>query len=456
MKPLYSFFVRRGSAFAASALLLTACGPTQQSQSQTQQRQSDIAQANASPPSSPSTSQTQSKNFVFVTEPPDDGSLGTPQAEVSILKMQRGVLRLFGVQPGQMYEATWRLSEGTGRPIMTNVFRFTPDAPNYSSWWPFQPDYKVHKAGKWKWTAEVKGLGRYSTEVSVLPPPPTELKDLALHEKARESVFRAFAHYWVALTNDYFTVVPVAERVQQDQTTYSQPSAQSPSFALHSVERQHKQDMLNQLARQGSSDTRRMRELGTELDQLTRLAQQQEPAKPRIILSTMQARDVGFHFTRDFVSDADRLNGINYLGSASFGFRLYRLFIPGKGWLDWKETDRPSSEFTEALGEMVSATSIPSELQGVIRVSFRIMERDGNWFIQTEGGERFANGKPDGTAKAVPHRAPRIEFVQEIVRTGRSPDRERDQVIGLSAREDPAALERGIIATMTQLRGRTL
>lgn len=451
MKPLFSFFVGQRFAVAACALVLTACGPAQQSQ--TQQPQGDVAQANGASPSIP---QTPSKNFVFVTEPRDDGSLGSPQAEISILKKQLAVLNLYELQPGQLYVSTWSLSDGGKRPIMTDVYRFAPDAPNYSVWYPFEPDYKVHKAGKWKWTAEVQGLGRYSTEVSVLPPTPTELKDLALHEKARESAYRAFAHYWIAFTNDYFTVVPVAERVQQDQTTYSQPSAQSPSFDLHSVERQHKQDMLNQLARQGSSDTRRMRELGTELDQLTRLAQQQGPAKPRIILSTMQVRDGHLHLTRDNVSKADKLNGINYLGTGTFGFRLYRLFIPEKGWLDWKETDRPSSEFTEALGEMVSARSIPSEMEGVIRVKFHIMERDGNWFVQTEGGERFANGKPDGTVKLVPHRAPRIEFVEEIVRTGRSPDRERDQVIGLSAREDPAALERGIIATMTQLRGRTL
>jgi len=460
MKSLYAYFLHRGSSFAVCTLVLTACGPAQQSQ--TQQPQADKAQADAaSTPSSPSTPQTQSKNFLFVTEPTEDDSIGPPLAEFSILKPQCAILRLFGLQPGQMYEITWRTSDAAGNVINTKVQRFTPDESDFNAWWTFQPDYKVRKPGKWKWTAEVKGLGRYSTEVIVLPPTPTELKDLALHEKARESVFRAFAHYWVGFSNDYFTVVSLAERVQEDQTGYSKPSYSQPTIPsaandIHYVERQYKQYQLDQLNRQRSSDTTRMSQLERELEALNLLSEQEQPAKPRIILSTMQARDVGFNFTRDFVSDADRLNGINYLGTASFGFRLYRFFIPGKGWLDWKETDRASSEFTQALGNMMSATDIPSDLHGTIRVKFRITERDGNWFVQTEGGERFANGKPDGTVKSVPHRAPRLEFVQEIVRTGRSPDRDRDQAIGLSAREDPAALERGIIATMTQLRGRTL
>ena len=506
MKPLS---LQTSVALLALAFLLSACGPSQQTSP-------DKAQAKEPHEGAVATSEpakTTAKNFLFVTDVIAEDPTGDPVAEISIVRPQRAMLRCNEIQIGRQYEATFRLLDGAGHQLCNKAGRFTPTETPWTVWCPFEPDYKVQKAGKWKWTVDVPGLGRYATEIGVLPPTPTELAELARHEKARESVFRAFAYYWLGHTNDYFTLVPQAE----PSATRGATAADEDPVAK--TRRQINQEVARG-GREGAEALRQYKARKGEIEfqdpktiDITKLAQDSPPpdlpdfgsrsrasqAKPQPTLPAKRqhedtlldvtmdnARMVGddpaavlrksrpinvdayvdyYHllevrgltssFSQNFVTEADTLNGINYRGTATFGFRLYRFFVPGKGWNDWQDVSRSPNEFFEALAQIIGSSDVPSELHDRLAVEFTIVERDGNWFVVANNQDRFANGKLVATGRPV-NLAPTTAYARRILTTGTTPDRDTDRNLGKLARDNPQALENGIIATMSQLRGRTL
>ncbi len=380
---------------AAVALLLTGCHP---------QRAESPAVAKAdSPPAAPS------RNTFYLTCAETDCDTSVVFQEATLLSPHRAKLDLVGLALGKAYEARWRLQDGDGKVIVTDKFPFTPTTSGWSVWFNFQPDYKTQKAGKWRWTVEIPGVGRHALEFTMLPPTPSQLRDLALHEQAREEVFRAFAQYWLNYSGHYFTTVV----------------AHSGAVPRH----------WNQFS--------------------------SEPPAVTEAVSLLQVSGLDYRFDRGFVSDADRLNGISYRGSAAFGFNVYRFFTSDGGWSDWKDAQSYGGPFAQALAQMFGGLGVrmPSNFRGDFNLSFTIEQKDGHWRILADGGDLFVNGKRIESATASPKKTeviqPRLDFVQQLA-GGLGTQRNRDRLSGDSVKASPEEIGRNTITTMTALRGRSL
>ena len=128
-----------------------------------------------------------------------EASQELPVREISLLADQTVVASLQGFMPGKPYSIEWQGYDGAGKKLLVSnrVVTFTPGESSWSNTFDFAPDRRIHKPGKWTWTAKVSGLGRFSTELNVLAPSPDELEANAFYEKARENAFRVFSHYWI-------------------------------------------------------------------------------------------------------------------------------------------------------------------------------------------------------------------------------------------------------------------
>ena len=383
---------------------------------------------------------------MYVTDKIAEDPSGTAISEISIAQPHRAMLRLVDLQPNQLnrsYESTWRLFDPNGREMVKTVFRFTPPNTPFTVWHKFSPNHKVDKAGRWKWMVDVPELGRYATEIGILPATPTELDELARHEKARESVFRAFSHYWLAHTNDCFTTFTQTGTVT---TEVVRKESQLPAndASMYSFTESEMRGSLAQLMVQRSNARERARARGP-------MSVEVEVSKDVIL----QVRGLDNSFSQGFVSEANRLNGVNYRGSATFGFRLYRFFVQGTGWSDWQDVISAPGELMQSLANFLGMNGIPGDLEGRLVVSFEILERDGNWFVTCNNGDRFSNGKLVSQGKPL-NTVPVLSQVERLVVRGVNVGREEDRQLGKFARDNPVPLEQEIIATMNQLRGRPL
>ena len=342
------------------------------------------------------------KDYLLITSGGDD-----PQVcrEVSMISPHKAELRLFNLKPGKPCKIHWLLQDAQGVELLRDDFEFTPTQSVDTAWRSFQPDYKTHRAGNWTWKAKVDGAGRYSAEVTVLPPTPSEMDDLTHYEQAREEVFRAFAYTWLTHNHDYFTTI---------------------------ISRKNQQEYY--------------------------YGGRQRDSAPSESLALLQVRDLKFSFSRDCISDADRLNGISYSGSATFGFSLYRTWTRADGWGDWFDTVRYPNEFFAALAQFVGPEA-PYQFRNQANLQFRFECKDGHWRVWSDTGLVFVNGavknpKP-GELKSFEVLQPKLEVVQSIA-SSLGQQRTLDAASGERVKASPEEIDRNTITTMTSLRGRTL
>ena len=150
-----------------------------------------------------------------------------------------------------------------------------------------------------------------------------------------------------------------------------------------------------------------------------------------------QVAGMDYNSQQEFVTPADQLNGITYLGTVGFGFTLYRSFDPETGWAEWKDVNRPENALHYGWNRLTGAEyADPEKHQQAPSMRFKVECRDGNWLVTSSEGSRFINGnrkddekvKADAATKAKEGRSyrdgepvftgevfqPRIDYVAKI------------------------------------------
>ncbi len=251
------------------------------------------------------------------------------------------VVRFYHLVPGRAYQVVCDVEDDDGVKILGDAPRNIQSATaEGTAYFPFIPDREKHAAGDWTARVSVSGIGviEYEFEVDGLT---GEQKDsLADHEEAREQVKKAFAHFWVVAAH-------------QKQKTFVTATGERETEDLF------KRYKLYQVA-------------GLEYN-----SQQQ------------------------YVTPADRLNGISYLGTIGFGFTLYRSYDPDTGWGEWKDVDRPENILHYGWNRLSGQEyGDPERRQQAPSMRFKIECRDGNWIVTTQEGARFINGSRKDDDKA--------------------------------------------------------
>jgi hypothetical protein len=326
--------------------------------------------------------------------------------EVSILKPHTAIARLASLTVGREYEVNFSCCDASGKEIyrVKKPHVFTATATSWLAYASFTPDHKIQKAGKWTWVAEIRSVGKFKTEVGILPPTPDDLQDIARYEAARENALRAFANYWLGVNGTFHTVISYERKMTDAEHTY--------------------------LGNGPAHETR------------------DDPSVGYIEIAGLE-----WGMTKGFTSEADKLNGITYRGNMSATFRVFR-YHRNEGWTDWEDCGGLPSQFTAILGNFLQF--VPSELSHKLNLDFTIMQRDGNWFVTTSSGDEFSNGKLVRADSQWKNVVPLPSYAEGLLRGARSFTRDSYQAMGEAARNDPAVVEQSAIATMKMLRGKEL
>ncbi len=371
----------------ATALLLSATGCGKKVPYEVHDMYSKDQQASPNAPKEAS--------CCYVVEGYHENPIGESSvSQISILKSHMAVVSLCNLEAGRQYTAEFCCCDASGKEIYKSdkPLLFTPSSSAWYVWVTMRPDYKMHKAGKWKWVVSVKGVGKFTTELGVLPPTPDELTDLARYEKARENVFRAFSRYWLGIDGTFHTTICYQIRIDD----YGQ-----------------------------------------------RLS----------VGAYVQVAGLEWSMAHGALSEADMLNGVTFRGEVSFSFRVFRYYRE-QGWTDWQDCQQLPYAFTKIFGNVFSG--VPAELDQKVNLTFYVMERDGNWFVTTPAGDEFVNGKFASDRALYKNIAPLEAYARSIATGAKSFTRESYRAMGEDARNNPAVVEQSAIATMTMLRGRNL
>jgi hypothetical protein len=76
------------------------------------------------------------------------------------------------------------------------------------------PNFKTHAPGKWTATGEIKGIGNYKAQYTVLASTPAENAQFQLYEQGAEEALNAVAHYWTAYKGSYFAFLDKDRLIQ--------------------------------------------------------------------------------------------------------------------------------------------------------------------------------------------------------------------------------------------------
>ena len=188
----------------------------------------------------------------------------------------------------------------------------------------------------------------------------------------------------------------------------------------------------------------------------------------------VQMAKIRSRFVEAPVSDADKLNGINYRGSAAFTFGVFRFYREGKGWAGWVDVKRPETDFelmvaraiqtaneTFNIGPDVTSTPLTSGLR------FEFYEQDGNWFVISDQGDLFVNGAARGKRDFEQLRPsnpvllpssvfqPDQAILKDLLAPGTS-TRDIAREMGDKVRASPESLKQQAVGTMSLLRGQNL
>ncbi len=215
----------------------------------------------------------------------------------------------------------------------------------------FQPDYLPYVPGLWKWVATVDGKTSFTNEFDVVQLDESDQARLLFSRKALEATARVFSYYWLGDGEYAYT-----------------------GFITNDLKRRGVPEKLlpNENPVNGSLSS-------------SNAAASERTIEPMIFL---QVKSMAYRFEDEPVfSEADRANHVHYRGKAQFGFGIYRQYTNSLGWSDW-EGKGPTDE-------VYGWQSIPKvpRFDRILTLEFAVTEKNGDWYIETENGDLFVNGR---------------------------------------------------------------
>lgn len=343
--------------------------------------------------------------MLVVVDPGQPVSTAAPVAEVMLTGGHRLELRLVDAPVGQPMEVTFEARDARGDVLQKISTQAVPTGPGWTVYNQVPASYETNRAGRWTWTASIKGGRTYTTSVSVLPPTPAEMQRLARHEEARENVLRAFSSYWFASGEHLYTKL-------------LQPTTQSgaPTAVFVQVRRWEPDLVLTEVS---------------EVDLLNGVTYRGKAS-------------FNFQYFRVF--------------GAEHG-----------GWSEWSDSKDDLASYvashtqasTSQLDAMVAGLGVKvapkprPPLAALLKLDYTLTQKDGNWFLDVAGDGEVVNGQRN-SALPLHVVAPSPDEIKSLLTRGRVPVRENDKARGDLARQTAPPLGRPAIDTMTLVRGRTL
>jgi len=255
---------------------------------------------------------------------------------------------------------------------------------------------------------------------------PTEKRELARYEEAAQAAALAFSFYWIKVPEGLLTkIVAPVTNISFTTNTFWIDTSNGLTNAEPFPETYQQQRLPEQI-------------------QIRRQIQTNDSSEEKFLY--LQIQGVTPHFKEEYVSEADQQNGITYRGSVSFEFRLYRRFQPGTGWEEWADSIRCRNEISAWLSKVASklpsfGSSSFSPIPDPLTLNLSILQRDGNWFVDTPSGDRFIKGKRIRAKSDLRTIAPNPGEVRFILEKGRSPKREEDQALADEAAQHPERID---------------
>jgi hypothetical protein len=350
------------------------------------------------------------KPLVYVTHEIDGENIKFSSDEVSILGSHYIVVAIKNAAVGSSYDFTFVVSDGEGREVDSGTFS-GQGVPG----WTFvthevTPNRAKHKPGSWKILLSGGSLlPKASLSYGVLPGTPAELEDYALYEQARESVFRAYAQYWVAVTNHFG-----AKPREAFYYTSLKPSEQPANSA-------------------------------------DKLFDGAEIPKDSFLIGIGGVR---YGASKAWLSLADRLNGVTYKGQAQFSFKVLRLFKNGR-WTPWMDLQNVDATVWTEIHNMLGNVQAPFGMEQGFAMNYTFEQKDENWRVANDLQETFLNGKRLSKQVKTPLERPSASQARLIINDGSDP-RKTDKRDGDAVKAQPEPLPTDVKNTMQILRGRPL
>jgi hypothetical protein len=304
-----------------------------------------------------------------------------------------GLIKLSNLTIGEAYSGHISLRDPDDKevPLKQNRLDFTAEASSESYWCVYFPPYEKQKPGKWKWTADVEKVGRVTVEINVEKPTVRETETLEPYEKAWDEVLNAFAHSWLGVKDDYFSLIVISDRNAADDNEALREKWRETAYKLSETKRlRDRSSPKNTL--EGFNNE--IRELEAELETLG------TKSRPPFRTNLVQISELSNQSVPGLLTAADKLNGFTHSSSTRFGFTLFRRFdYAAGGWTDWEDVARVPEFFSGLVGRFASSGMFPN-------LSFTVTERDRHWRVTTDNGQLFIDKKraDDKTSAADEHK----------------------------------------------------
>jgi hypothetical protein len=428
-------------------------------------------------------------------------------AKVGNLSGHVAMLQLRNIPEGKDYVAEFSLSDPDGVSIaLTNATQtFTAKGPHRNVPVPFFPPYEKQKSGKWNWSAKVDGgVGTFSASVMVEPLTPQEERGLKMYEQAREAALLVFANYWVGVIPpkesesvsenakppkaDFFTAITAedfeaerdSERAQQELEELNKKAEklkeEKEAARVVANQRNDRQRLFHFQAThpewnvtymlQGNYSAAPKPRSYVEVDgDLAKIPQLEQKIRARIrpnkvvkIVSYVEVSGLTplRSVSVPYLTKADELNGITYKAESMLGFEVYRLYHPESGWTEWYDAayvpDHLAAPFARTFGTFLNSGKFPN-------LRFSLLQRNGRWYVTTDGGQMFVDGQKLENAGATEQMgqgfAPKKETILEFLRTGKRP-LDTENSIAETLRKNPKELEAQVKDTIELARGKPM
>lgn len=163
---------------------------------------------------------------------------------------------------------------------------------------------------------------------------------------------------------------------------------------------------------------------------------------------------LGHKFQMEYVSAADKLNGISYKGKAQFFFEAYRSVTNKTGpWTPWQDTQEYNNSLMAFWGNQFGRV-VPKEFEQGFNLQYTVIQQDGHWHVWSDSKLRFVDQRLLESENQFPV-LPGRELVQKVLNQADSP-RKKAQREGEEAKKSPRESGSEMKKTMDMLRGRGL
>jgi hypothetical protein len=299
--------------------------------------------------------------------PPVPAADRLPLSSAQLTKPFGIVIRFHQLVPLQAYQAGCLVKDAQGTKIQGADKILSFQSSNTENWayWSFYPKPGKNVAGEGKAIITVSGMGEIEHKFNIAGLSDAEKSSLAENDEARRQAIHAFSSFWVVMPH-------------QNLKTYVTAASSVNTPALDSA------IAFDKAFADAAGGPVKMPPPVSN-DPLKRY-------------SLYQVAGLGFECRQKKLSDADRLNGISYHGSAGFGFTMYRSYSPENGWTEWMKTaDPPEKNVLQEGWERLSGNgqsqhADPERNQQAPGMRFEIEHRDGNWIVTSNEKARFING----------------------------------------------------------------